>query len=1187
MEITEKGGEKLKRKILVFALLLSLVTTLIPTTTYTFLTTSAATTDTGWTLVTNARALKGYPDLAEYIWQKNATMAPNGLYDKIGLHRLIQTDTKSKGVVFINPGTYGSGESLISNPTTDNYTKIENESQAIYWANRGFDVYAIDYRTHFVPATLNTSQLGFMANWGWDQWISDIKEAVNKAKETSGVAEVFMAGQSFGGRATMNYATVYSQDVKGIILLDGGNASANPAASNSYNLTAALNQENATANWALITPNLPGRTPVTPTFQALMQYALANPTAPAEAPPGTPLPPVINPLTNKTWSNITEWCAYVLNGSSSNILGGYSNISTIIRAMAGMDRYWPDRLNLEQNAINDWNNCPYVTYDFDDHYKDVQVPLIGFTSELFGLDRYGTIGNILNPDVTRIFLKGYGHMDVFMGTYSARDVNEPVYRWMINHSPSGWTLINDARAMKAYPDLKEYIWQKNATMPPNGQYDKIGLHRLVKPGITPIGVIFMTDCPNWGAGEQHISNPPADNWTKYENYSSAIYWANRGFDVYAIDYRTHFVPKDLTSTQMSFVANWTWDMWISDIKEAANKVKEVSGNQKFYIEGQCSGGEAALNYATKYWKDDLEGIILLDAFYPGLQGYPIVGRITETNTYNLTKAIIDMNAAGNWSSDTLRTVRLLANYALQNPDAPASYPPGTPLNPPINPITNKTWTNITEWFTWLVQNSFGSTTTPPGIFSNLMGGYGNISQDEFCLANNEFLPMRLFIENKAMTDWVNCPYLSYDFNDHYNEIGVPVLAFEGPYANQTGTFRFVQGTNNTDFTGNYLPMYGHLDIFCGTYSARDVSEPAYQWMVNHLPRTLFGNTAIGTVYDQNDPNAQSVSYFTCTKSGTITDIRAYVDGASAGNCIAALYAVSEGSASILLAQSKPVSIGTSFSWVDFQLPTPYHVIAGTKYGLAIMGDVPVNVMEVDGTGQRDHNAVSTYAEGFANPFGPIWGTDDRGAMSIYAFAISTNEEHVDIGGVSIIDVPGHPNIMITASHMDRSNFYSGSAVRIMLFVSTAPSGIGPPFKFVVAYENNPERYAFSQQVGGSIQLLNLVNKDQIQVLGKDKTALVYWTVPMAAPATTTNPFGAATPAVTIPPGWLLLQGYGDTQSNAQSTTYPSLWTWNYQTTVYNAKSTFICPDWQYFGPVAETGTSPTVVTEATNNWTHP
>ena len=45
--------------------------------------------------------------------------------------------------------------------------------------------------------------------------------------------------------------------------------------------------------------------------------------------------------------------------------------------------------------------------------------------------------------------------------------------------------------MKAYPDLEEYVWQKNASMPPNGQYDKIGLHRIVKTGIAAKGVVFM------------------------------------------------------------------------------------------------------------------------------------------------------------------------------------------------------------------------------------------------------------------------------------------------------------------------------------------------------------------------------------------------------------------------------------------------------------------------------------------------------------------------------------------------------------------------------------------------------------------------------------------------------------------------------------------------------------------------
>jgi hypothetical protein len=148
--------------------------------------------------------------------------------------------------------------------------------------------------------------------------------------------------------------------------------------------------------------------------------------------------------------------------------------------------------------------------------------------------------------------------------------------------------------------------------------------------------------------------------------------------------------------------------------------------------------------------------------------------------------------------------------------------------------------------------------------------------------------------------------------------------------------------------------------------------------------STFGNTAIGTYYDQNDANAQSVSYFTSTTTGSVTDIIAYIDGATSGKCIAALYAVSGGSAGALLEQSSSVNIGTTFSWVDFQLPTPYTVAAGTTYGLAIMGNVIVNLVTVLGTGQRAENAVSSYTNGFANPFGMIWGTSTNGAMSIYA-----------------------------------------------------------------------------------------------------------------------------------------------------------------------------------------------------------
>ena len=147
----------------------------------------------------------------------------------------------------------------------------------------------------------------------------------------------------------------------------------------------------------------------------------------------------------------------------------------------------------------------------------------------------------------------------------------------------------------------------------------------------------------------------------------------------------------------------------------------------------------------------------------------------------------------------------------------------------------------------------------------------------------------------------------------------------------------------------------------------------------------FGNEAIGTYLDTNDPNAQSISYFTSAVTQSVTDIVAYIRGVSSGKAMVALYAVNGNSVGALLEQSSSVNIGTTFSWVDFQLPTSCSVIVGTTYGLAIMGNVSVNIMIVTGTGQRTAGpGTGSYAKGFSNPFGAIWGADNTGAMSIYA-----------------------------------------------------------------------------------------------------------------------------------------------------------------------------------------------------------
>jgi pimeloyl-ACP methyl ester carboxylesterase len=322
----------------------------------------------------------------------------------------------------------------------------------------------------------------------------------------------------------------------------------------------------------------------------------------------------------------------------------------------------------------------------------------------------------------------------------------------------GWTQVA-VRSLKAYPDLEETVWQKVPIMPPNGPYDKIGLHRLVKKGIKPLGVLFILP-GTWSNGEQLTSNPPEDPWTKYENYSQAIYWANRGFDVYAIDYRTHFVPIDLTQDQLSFMAEWGWDQWISDIKEAVNKAKEVSGAKRIYLAGESFGGGAAMNYASKYWQQDLKGIILLDGGTGGKRG-------GETNTYNLTKAIEGMIATRQWAREVGAPVVgaiFLYKYALANPDAPAEYPPGTKLQPEINPITGKPWANITEYCAYSLYMSWG-----PGGVTNIYGGYGKPTRNDSQIMStfDRYWPARLGLETTAYYNWSNCPYLAYDFDEHY------------------------------------------------------------------------------------------------------------------------------------------------------------------------------------------------------------------------------------------------------------------------------------------------------------------------------------------------------------------------------------------------------------------------------------
>ncbi|MBY8986541.1 MAG: M28 family peptidase [Candidatus Lokiarchaeota archaeon] len=387
-----------------------------------------------WVKTEDGRGIKAYPDLREDVWEMKR--APYGPFDKIGIHRLVKEGIEPHGVYFMLPGTWSSGEQMISNPPTDTHAKHENHSHAIYLANRGWEVYSIDYRTHFVDQHLTHSDLSFMIDWGWNQWISDIKEAVNLAKAVSGEQRIYLAGDSFGGSALANYASMYwEEDLKGIIPRDGGTVAKYPElVDNLYDLPSMINGLTA-ENWS--------REVGSSGAVFLYQYAVENPDAPAVFPPWEPWYPwpafMTGQLLPGAYPGLTifEWAAYGLL-SVSNMGEGFGDPAIMVYLMSRFDRYWPTRLGLDSSAIIDWDNCPYVStglvpYDFDDNYYEIDVPFLGFLADSYYTGEWRFQHQIANPDFIGIMLPGYRHLDVFSGEFSVQDVSQPTYEWLMSH----------------------------------------------------------------------------------------------------------------------------------------------------------------------------------------------------------------------------------------------------------------------------------------------------------------------------------------------------------------------------------------------------------------------------------------------------------------------------------------------------------------------------------------------------------------------------------------------------------------------------------------------------------------------------------------------------------------------------------------------------------------------------------
>jgi len=173
-------------------------------------------------------------------------------------------------------------------------------------------------------------------------------------------------------------------------------------------------------------------------------------------------------------------------------------------------------------------------------------------------------------------------------------------------SAADFQAVGAPRELKGAPGIYEWTFEATVGKSP---FDKIALHRVAKGANPPAhsdAVVLYLPGTNMN-GEVALDDP---------RYSFQLYLAEHGVDVWSMDYRTHFIPPQTPQSDLSELAEWTNDLFESDIDAAAKFVSEKSGRGRIFIAGFSRGVEFAYLFAAKHYPERVAGIIALDGFIP-------------------------------------------------------------------------------------------------------------------------------------------------------------------------------------------------------------------------------------------------------------------------------------------------------------------------------------------------------------------------------------------------------------------------------------------------------------------------------------------------------------------------------------------------------------------------------------------
>jgi pimeloyl-ACP methyl ester carboxylesterase len=333
-----------------------------------------------------------------YQWRFEASVGPSP-YDRIALHRFAQGPSARQRhdlTVLYLPGTNMNGEIALYDP---------RYSFPVYLATRGVDVWALDYRTHFVASTATPGEISdLFKRWTNEEFASDITAAASFILKQTGSQKIFVAGFSRGVSFAYLFTALHPQQVAGIIALDGfiPRRASRP-----------LPNDHAV-------DDLAGKNLTWEKRQFLMEAVIANPNGPA------PLPKYQTAAENLEHV-VYDSKEFGGKGGLANPFDGYSSPVVLARMLVGYDRYWP--------AVQNYQN-PF-TPELRDALQASKVPVIAFASTNIAPDWSTWVSESAHAtgsdDVTFQVFPKWGHLDVLCGTQAQAQVFVPIVAWLKRH----------------------------------------------------------------------------------------------------------------------------------------------------------------------------------------------------------------------------------------------------------------------------------------------------------------------------------------------------------------------------------------------------------------------------------------------------------------------------------------------------------------------------------------------------------------------------------------------------------------------------------------------------------------------------------------------------------------------------------------------------------------------------------